>query len=141
MNCYWGCNYEGMQALCCEMVVLFYVCQPNHNYVDFIFKFMFSLHRDILHMLQVCYTTQCLIRTTQPREHPTVLFSCLWPHSFLNHVLESICLASTTCYDILHHLTMMLIEIMQDMALALRCIRIFSSTSRWSQHYSEKQVY
>ena len=32
-------NCVSEQALCCEMVALSYVCQPNHSYADFIFDF------------------------------------------------------------------------------------------------------
>ena len=35
-------NCVGERALRCEMVASSYVCQPNHNYADF----MFRLHSD-----------------------------------------------------------------------------------------------
>ena len=67
-------NCMGELALYFEMVVSFYVCQPNHSYSHF----MFSLHSaraivvaGVLHLY--------LVRATPPREYLTVLFIGLWP--------------------------------------------------------------
>ena len=78
-------NCMGEQALRCETVASSYVCQPNHNYVDFVFR----LHSDLTrcHVLAGIQHSAalCLVRTAPPREYPTLLFiglTCLWPHSF-----------------------------------------------------------
>ena len=42
-------NCVGERALRCEMVASSYVCQPNHNYADF----MFRLHSDPTSVLVV----------------------------------------------------------------------------------------
>ena len=53
-------------GLCCEMVASFYECQPNHSYVDF----MFRLHSDLTRGVVVAGV---LYRADRPREYPTVL--------------------------------------------------------------------
>ena len=71
-------NYMDEWALLCKMVVSSYVCQPNHSYVDF----MFRLHSDFTCdcVVALCCTVSdqnCPIKGI----YPTVLFiglTCLW---------------------------------------------------------------
>ena len=49
------CNYKGERALRCEMVASFYACQPNHSYVDCLFRF----HSDLTRGLVVAGVLHC----------------------------------------------------------------------------------
>ena len=53
----------GERALRCEMVASSYVCQPNHNYADFVFR----LHSDptsVLVVADVLHYVWCELRNT-----------------------------------------------------------------------------
>jgi hypothetical protein len=86
-------NCVGEQALCCEVVASSYMCLPNHSYADSIFR----LHSDHTCGCVVAgCAAQCLVRTTPPRDYPTVVFIGLWPHSFHKIMyFYSVCLVST----------------------------------------------
>ena len=62
------CNCVGEQALHCERVASSYVCQPNHSYLDF----MFRLHGDVTCAIVIADILHSGW-STKLGEYPTVL--------------------------------------------------------------------